>query len=139
MKGVNLCVSEDIEHALNLLRSLPCDFEGSKPETLVDKAEHALGLSFPPSYRKFLGELGCGDVNGLEIFGLIDDNFETSSIPNGIWLTLSERKNIKLDPKLIIIADSGDGSYIAIDKRTIDEAQESRLFNCRLTVSGVQS
>ena len=44
------------------------DFEGAKPESLVARAETALGLTFPPSYRRFLLEMGCGDINGLEIF-----------------------------------------------------------------------
>jgi hypothetical protein len=34
------------------------DFEGAKPESLVAKAEAALGIAFPPSYRRFLLELG---------------------------------------------------------------------------------
>ncbi len=126
--------SKDIENALDLLRGLPGNFEGRKPEALIVEAEHALGLIFPPSYRRFLQELGCGDVNGWEIFGLVDDNFETSSIPNGVWLTLTERKNIDLDLDLIIVADSGDGGYIAIDKRTVDEDEESPVVY--LSVNG---
>ena len=43
------------------------DFEGPKPESLVARAEAALGLTFPPSYRQFLLDLGCGDVAGFEV------------------------------------------------------------------------
>ena len=46
------------------------DFEGIKPLSLVVKAEAALGIRFPPSYRRFLLEMGCGDIRGMEVFGL---------------------------------------------------------------------
>ncbi len=104
------------------------DFEGAKPETLVAKAEAALGQTFPPSYRRFLLELGCGDINGLEIFGLINDQFENSSIPNGIWLTLDLRKNIGLPPQYIVIGDDGDQTFYALDTGTKDPAGEAPVL-----------
>jgi len=69
------------------------DFAGPKPDALIEKAEGALNLKFPPTYRRFLKEFGCGDVGGEEFYGIISDEFENSTIPNGIWLTLTEREN----------------------------------------------
>ena len=100
------------------------DFEGAKPESLVAKAETALGLTFPPSYRRFLLELGCGDINGVEVFGLINDNFEKSTVPNGIWLTLNERRSIGLHPAYVIVGDGGDGTYYVLDTRQVDSTGE---------------
>jgi antitoxin YobK len=110
------------------------DFEGAKPEQLVAKAENVLGLRFPPSYRRFLLEMGCGSVNGFEVYGLINDNFEKSTVPNGIWLTLDERRSIGLDHRYILISESGDGSYYAIDTENLDNAKEAAVV--RLSADG---
>jgi hypothetical protein len=91
------------------------DFEGPKPEALVAKAEEALGIAFPPSYRRFLLQMGCGDFNGLEIYGLINDNFDKSTVPNGIWLTRELRRTIGLNRSYVIVGDAGDGTYFALD------------------------
>jgi hypothetical protein len=112
------------------------DFEGAKPEALVAQAEAALDLKFPPSYRRFLLELGCGCINGMEVFGLISDNFERSTVPNGIWLTLNERKSIALDPAYVIVGDGGDGTYYSLDTRHVDGAGEGPVI--RLSVDGNQ-
>lgn len=113
------------------------DFEGAKPESLVAKAEAALGLAFPPSYRRFLAELGCGDVNGLEVFGLINDKFENSTVPNGIWLTLRERQDIDLNPAYVLIGEGGDGTYYSLDTRLAGKDGEAPVV--RLSVDGKQS
>jgi hypothetical protein len=36
-------------------------------------------------------------------------------VPNGIWLTLNERKVANLPETLIIIADNGSGGWYAMD------------------------
>jgi hypothetical protein len=110
------------------------DFEGPKPESLVAKAEQILALRFPPSYRRFLLEWGCGDLKGLEVFGLIDDVFENSTAPNAIWLTLNKRASIGLDPGFVIVADVGDGTSYALDTRHIDDAGEAPVL--RVSVDG---
>jgi antitoxin YobK len=113
------------------------DFEGSKSEALIAKAEHALGLTFPPSYRRFLLEMGCGDINGLEILGLVDDNFAQSTVPNGIWLTLNERRAIGLHPAYVLVGEGGDGTYYALDTRRVGKAGETPVV--RLSPDGKQS
>jgi hypothetical protein len=60
-------------------------------------------------------DLGCGAIYGLEIFGLIDANFEKSSILNGIWLTLNERRLLSIEPSYVIVGDEGGGTYLALD------------------------
>jgi hypothetical protein len=91
------------------------DFEGDKSESLIEKAEQSLNLKFPPSYRRFLKEFGCGDIGGEEFYGLINEEFTDSTVPNGIWLTLNERKNIGLSKEFVIIYSTGDGTYYALD------------------------
>jgi hypothetical protein len=113
------------------------DFEGAKSELLVAKAETILGLTFPPSYRRFLLEMGCGGINGVEVFGLINDNFEKSTVPNGIWLTLNKRRAIGLHPAYVIVGDGGDGTYYALDTRHINSVGEAPIV-C-LSVDGHHS
>jgi SUKH superfamily protein len=111
-------------------------FSGEKPETLIAQAEAALGLQFPPSYRLFLLELGCGGFNGLEIFGVVDNNFKNSSAPDGVWLTLSDRIAINLNPSYVIIESVGDGTYCAIDTSQPDPSGECPVVG--LTIEGVK-
>lgn len=90
-------------------------FSGRKSQELVHAAEAALGVLFPPTYRAFLIEVGCGDIAGAEFFGIIDDDFENSSVPDAIWLTLDERRVSDLPRNLIIVYDLGEGTYYALD------------------------
>lgn len=116
----------DLEHALVLVEQHQdeADFDGSKPGALLEKAEQALGFSFPPTYRAFLSRLGCGDVAGEEFYGVTDDNFVHSSIPNGIWYTLDERKNFQLPECLIVVGSTGDGGLYATDcSQTSDDGE----------------
>lgn len=120
--------------AKSLIEEAGGDFEGPKSESLIAAAEQALEVKFPPSYRQFLLEMGCGDVNGLEIYGVINDKFEGSSVPNGIWLTLSERRSIGLNHAYILIGEGGDGNYYAIDTRNTDVFGENPVVS--LSVDG---
>jgi hypothetical protein len=59
------------------------DFAGPRDEGLIEQAEQVLGLRFPPTYRRFLREFGSGSFGGTEIYGVVDDDFEGSGIPDG--------------------------------------------------------
>lgn len=128
---------QDYRQAKELIQQNGGDFAGAKQEALIVIAEKALGVAFPPSYRLFLLELGCGDINGFEVYGLLNDIFGASSVPNGIWLTLHERKNLGLPSAFVLIGDSGDGNYIAIDTSTKTTSEENPIV--RLSVDGGQS
>ena len=104
------------------------DFNGIKATDLIDQAEVALNVRFPLTYRRFLNELGCGNVGGFEIFGVIDGNFHSSAVPNGIWLTLNERKTIGLDPKFVIVGEDGDGGYYVIDTQKISMSGDAPVL-----------
>ena len=91
------------------------DFENHKSEKLIKKAEQVLGIKYPPSYRMFLKQLGCGSIAGQEFYGLVDENFNKSGIPDGVWLTLNERISSNLPENLIIISSAGDGMDFVLD------------------------
>jgi antitoxin YobK len=110
----------DLEQGFQLIdqNSESADFSGPKSEELIRSAEAALGLTLPPTYREFVKRLGCGDIAGQEFYGIIDDNFEDSGVPNGIWLTLDARKNFNLPEALILVGANGFGGDYVIDTST---------------------
>ncbi|MCZ7567371.1 MAG: SMI1/KNR4 family protein [Ardenticatenaceae bacterium] len=116
----------DYELAANMMEEHPntMDFIGPRPESLVRTAEQALGVTFPPTYRRFLLEYGAGGFGSSEIYGVIDENFEESSIPDAIWYTLTERKEVNLPNGLVVIYAVGDGGLYCLDlqSKKVDEA-----------------
>jgi hypothetical protein len=108
---------KQLEEAFSLVEhnSDQADFDGPKSAGLLAKAEHALRLTFPPTYREFLARLGSGDIAGTEFYGVIGEDFENSSVPDAVWLTRTERRESKFPEKLIIVAATGDGAWYAID------------------------
>jgi len=117
----------DLEAALELVARNPqhSDFVGKRDPTLVAAAESALRLTLPPTYRKFVGEVGAGYFGGEEFYGIVGDDFLNSSVPNGIWLTLDERDKFHLPPHLIIVSETGDGSWYALDTSKRSENGEN--------------
>ena len=105
-----------LEMAFDLIaQSDVADFHGAKSEELICQAEEALGIHFPPTYRAFVSHLGCGGIRGYEFYGVIDENFENSGIPNAVWLTLRDRTDCGLPKSFIPICDTGLGGYYVID------------------------
>lgn len=92
-------------------------FAGPRPEALIVAAETALRLLFPPVYRQFLLDYGAGNFGKAEFYGAIDQDFEKSSVPDGIWYTLTERANAGLPVDLIVVGDTGTGDLYCITDR----------------------
>jgi hypothetical protein len=84
----------DYEEALKLVEDHveDSDFE-AQPEGRVEHAERTLGVQFPPSYRRFLRDLGAGGVGGEEIYGLVNDDFDDVRPPQAVGLTRSLRRD----------------------------------------------
>jgi cell wall assembly regulator SMI1 len=106
-------------------------FVGPRDVRLIQAAENALGVQFPPTYRAFLERLGAGSIRGREVYGVIDADFQESTIPDGIWLTLRERRDDDLPKSLVIVHSTGDGDYVAIDtsKRTAESENPMVLWH----------
>lgn len=116
----------ELREAFRLIEENDGDFDGPKEPSLVDSAANALGFRFPPTYRRFLETYGCGDISGIEIFGVIDDNFKNNGIPDAIWLTLRYRKT-GLPERYLLISSDGDGAYCALDADQADENGEYQV------------
>src|SRR4051794_25761247 len=109
---------DEYEIAANLIRDRldESDFE-SQPEERVDRAERALGVRFPPTYRRFLTELGAGDVGAEEIYGLINDDFDDHRPPQAIGLTRKLRQDGVIPDDMVVIHNLGQGSYYGLPTR----------------------
>lgn len=107
----------DYEEAVKIITKYPAkqSFVGPRPESLIQAAEKRLGLEFPPTYRRFLLEYGAGSFGSSEICGVIDYDFEHSSVPDAIWYTLIERNEARLPNELIVIYEVGDGELLCLD------------------------
>jgi antitoxin YobK len=103
---------DDYERAVALIEANDeeADFAGPKPRELIELAERAVGLRFPPTYRRFLSEFGAGNFGSTEIYGVIDEDFEHSSVPDAIWLALSQPR-----PGLLVFYAVGEGTEFCLD------------------------
>jgi hypothetical protein len=108
---------KDFFSAVALIESRPekAFFAGPRPESLIEAAEKCLGVIFPPTYRQFLLLFGAGSFGSEEFYGVINDDFETGPIPDGIWCTLDERKQIGLAKELVVVGISSYGELHCID------------------------
>lgn len=115
---------QDLEQAFKFIENInEKDLCGPRSEDLVQKAEKALAIKFPPTYRVFVKQYGCGEVLANEIYGLFDDNFINSSACNAVWLTLDERKT-GCPHSFIIIASTGFGPQYVLDSSQPDQDEE---------------
>lgn len=101
--------------AIIVANSAKADFVGPRPRQLIRKAEAALGVRFPPTYRQFLLDFGAGNFRSAEFYGVIDESWNESSVPDGVWCTLSEREQVGLPSNLVIVGDTGMGEFYVVD------------------------
>jgi hypothetical protein len=110
----------DYERAVTLMaeHAAKSRFVGPRPHSLVEAAEKALSAVFPPTYRRFVLEYGAGNFGTVEILGVTKDNFQSGSVPNGIWYTLLLRKEFGLPVNLVVVQELDDEGLACIDLST---------------------
>lgn len=107
----------EYEQAVKIIAEHPelALFVGPRDPALVEKAEARLGLAFPPTYRRFLLDLGTGGFGSFEIYGVTGSHFEVGRIPNMVWLALRDREDFGMPNRLIPIHEGGDGELDCLD------------------------
>lgn len=103
------------------------DFVGGRSQRLILNAERKLNLIFSPFYLDFLQTFGAGSFGAEEIYGIINDDFENSSVPDAIWYTLTERQESNLPKSLLVLYDSGIGDLFCFDFRDLNDDKEPRI------------
>ncbi len=104
-------------------------FAGPRSENVIRLAEQKLGVQFFGTYRCFLENYGAGNFGAQEIYGVISDDFENSSVPDAIWYTITERKEIGLPSNLMVIYDTGSGEIFCLDFNQINDANEPAVIS----------
>ncbi|EIT87463.1 hypothetical protein A374_00145 [Fictibacillus macauensis ZFHKF-1] len=105
------------------------DFIGGRSNELIKWAEEKLGVKFTGLYLDYLQTFGVGNFGSQEIYGIINDNFENSSVPDAIWYTLTERKEINLPNNLLVIYDTGSDELFCLDFNQLDEKGEPKVVS----------
>lgn len=111
-----------------------CYFVGPRSENDISLAEKALGITFTGIYREFLKSYGAGSFGAEEIYGISSLNFENSTVPNGIWYTLLERKEFNLPHNLLVIYHSGGEEMFCLDFNKIDNSGEPAVVSYAIDV-----
>ena len=105
------------------------DFVGGRSNDLISMAENELNLKFTGLYLDYLQTFGAGNFGAEEIYGIINDDFENSSVPDGIWYTLTERKEANLPNNLLVIYDTGSEELFCLDFNNLDDKNEPRVVS----------
>jgi hypothetical protein len=110
-------VNDGIDPIVRLVRDHPdeADFVGRIGPRIIDDAEEMLGLTFPPTYRRFLAEFGCGAFAGQEIYGITGVDLGAPAVPNMVWLTLDENARSGLPDTMVVVYGDAMGGYYVLD------------------------
>ncbi|MBO2946235.1 SMI1/KNR4 family protein [Paenibacillus sp. F411] len=105
------------------------DFVGGHTDELISLAEEKLGLKFTGLYLDYLKAFGAGNFGAQEIYGIINADFENSSVPDAIWYTLTERREINLPNNLLVIYDTGSDEIFCLDFNQLDDNGEPKVVS----------
>lgn len=118
---------KDLDEAFRLLSqnagTLHPRFVGPRPESMIVAAEQALGVRFPPTYRRFVSEFGCGSFTGTYVYGL-GQSLDQPVAANTVWKTKQERKH-RLPAAFVVVGAVGEGTSLALDLARRDPNEES--------------
>ncbi len=100
---------------------------GPKSIEQLHKSEALLGLTFPPTYRRFVLRCGTIAIGCSEFYGLTRQCTTTGGIPDVVWRTLAHRQRFNLPHHLIPFYACGDGADWAIDTSRVNDERENPI------------
>lgn len=104
------------------------DFVGKIKDVSITKLEELLNIVLPYSYKRFIQNYGCGDIFGIEIYGIVsDDKIQVDGIPSLYWLIKVLREE-GLHNNYIAFSETGDGKYFILDTSNINEENECPVY-----------
>ena len=101
-----------------------CLFSGATNEKLILQSEHALGLSFPHTYRKYVQIKGFGGPGSLLISGVRARQLNEVESTGVVWLNIDARKDLAQPHHLIQIEEIGNGDTYCLDTSQMNEEGE---------------
>lgn len=100
------------EHALRRMREHAerAHFADGASDAQIARAEERLGVEFPPSYRRFLAEVGAARFDDQVIFGVAGD--ERTDV---VEATLDQRARGNLPDTHVIVGPYGEEAFFGFD------------------------
>ncbi len=78
----------------------------------IEKAEVAIGIELPPSYKWWLGNYGGGEVGGEEVFSVYEQDFDTVVGGDIVYMHRLNQSNGLFQPHQLAICESDfDGAF----------------------------
>ena len=107
--------TQEIEEAARLIHghSDRAEFRGGASDHDIANAEEALGIKFPPSYRRFLESLGAGRFGDQTFFGVVGP--EGDHALDVVTRTRDQREHGNLPATHIIVGPYGREAFFGFD------------------------
>ena len=89
---------------------------GPQPEQAIAGLEHALGVTFPPSYRQFLAKFGAFKLLESSVTGIVDGE-PLAKVAESLY---GETERLRLDsdlPKHFLVIQPDEDSPYCLDTR----------------------
>src|ERR1700709_2615326 len=100
-------------------------FAGPCSEKVIARAQRAVRRGFPPSYRRFVRELGAGSIGRCEFYGVIDGD---EAAPDAVATTLAERAKRALPAGLVVVGRPADGGWYVLDCAAVRTGEEAPVL-----------
>lgn len=122
-----MSAEDSVSELIRLLEANPeeCNWTGGLNAGDISSAEEQLGTTFPPSYRKFLTELGSCEADGTEFLGIYRTPMMGDALLGTVHETLEAREDPRFPRELLVIQYDGMGGLVSLDVSRRDEAGEA--------------
>lgn len=109
-------MAADYDSVMNLIEAHSAEISFWPPgngasEEWIQRAEESLGVNLPPTYKWFLREFGFGDIGHEEIYGILEEEFETAVGGDVVYNFLVRRKSGTAAQNQLVLCDN-DGDEI---------------------------
>lgn len=117
---------ESVRELAELISDNPdeCNFTGGMSPADIARAEAELGVSFPPSFRYFVSELGSCQCGSIELKGVNRTPRGGDRLRGTVSATLETRDDERFPPTLLVIEYDGMGGIISLDSSVSNEDGE---------------
>ena len=118
---------ESVDALVELIRQNPetANYTGGLSPADMADAEALLDASFPPSYRRFLVELGSCEADGEEFLGIYRTPGMGEQLLGTVIETLEARRDLPLPHSLLIVQNDGMGGFVSLDVSRLDADGEA--------------
>jgi len=100
------------------------DFGHGISDEWIQRAEAALAVEFPPTYRWWLRNYGGGEVGGEEIYSVYGENFDTVVGGDVVYMNRTKQANGLLTQSQLAICHSDVDGLFYFDVSLRDDNRE---------------